>query len=403
MPTVVAVPTSAPRPRRLPAAATALLATATLALTLLLALLLPGGPTTADGRAEVGETELVRITGPGGGSVVVPARISTGVAGSSIDTLLADGLGLPRTDAERVTVTSAYGVQIRDRVPATVQLAGQSQSTRLVTVDRVPGEPVLVLGRSELGGLVVRAGEEYLTEPGVPQDAPVLGALLTSSTALDALQVLALIPVAALLVVLLRTMVGLRTLGTFSPVLLSLGYTQSGLPVGLALTAVLLVVGLLAVPVLLATRMPRIARLAVLVGLVSVVLVAITDLAGAGVGGGWSTALPVVVTAVVVERLWESAELDGWRRAGSEAGQTLGVAVGVTLLLFVPAVGVIASEYPLPVAAAAALAAGLAGTYRGARLLDRRSRRAAGRVGPAEPDDAPSRVVGMAGAATPAT
>lgn len=363
-----------PRPRPVPAAVTVLLAVAALAVTVLTALLLPGGPGAAGHRAEIGEAELVRVTGPDGSARVVLARISTGVAGSSIDTVLADELGLPRSDADRVTVTSAYGVQIRDRVPATVQLAGQPQSTRLVAVDREPGEPVLTLGRAELGGLLVRPGTRLLSEPGPERDAPALGALLTSSTALDAVQVLALIPVAALLVVLLRTVVGLRTLGTFSPVLLSLGYTQSGLAVGLGLTVVLLVAGLVAVPVLAAARMPRIARLAVLVGVVSVVLVAVTHLAGPGVGSGWSTALPVVVTAVVVERLWEAAELDGWRRAGGEALQTLAVAIGVTLLLFVPAVGDLASAHPLAVAAAAVCAAALTGVYRGPRLVDRWTR-----------------------------
>lgn len=374
MPNVGAVLMSTPRPRNfrpLPAAVTAVLAVAALAATVLIILLLPGGPDTAGHRAEIGEEEMVRVTGPDGAATVVLAQISTGVAGSSIDTVLADELGLPRAESDRVTVTSAYGVQIRDRVPATVQLAGQPQSTRLVAVDREPGEPALTIGRSELGGLLVRPGMRLLTDPGAERDAPALGALLTSSTALDAVQVLALIPVAALLVVLLRTVVGLRTLGTFSPVLLSLGYTQSGLLVGLGLTVVLLVAGLVAVPVLAAARMPRIARLAVLVGVVSVVLVGVTHLAGPGVGSGWSTALPVVVTAVVVERLWEAGELDGWRRAGGEALQTLTVAVGVTLLLFVPAVGDIASEYPLSVAVAAVLAAAITGTYRGARLLDR--------------------------------
>lgn len=371
-----------PRSQPLPAAITALLAVAALAAAVLITLLLPGGPDAGGHRVEVGEEELVRVTGPGGSAAVVLARISTGVAGSSIDSELADELGLPRTDADRVTVTSAYGVQVRDRVPATVQLAGQPQSTRLVAVDLLPGEPALTIGRSELGGLLVRPGMRLLSEPGPVRDAPALGSLLTSSTALDAVQVLALIPVAALLVVLLRTLVGLRTLGTFSPVLLSLGYTQSGLVVGLGLTAILLVAGLVAVPVLTVTRMPRIARLAVLVGIVSVVLVGVTHLAGPGVGSGWSTALPVVVTAVVVERLWEAGELDGWGRAGAEAVQTLAVAVGVTLLLFVPAVGDVASEHPLVVATAAVLAAALTGTYRGTRLLDRWDRPA---TGPADP------------------
>ncbi|WP_225924888.1 7TM domain-containing protein [Pseudonocardia abyssalis] len=211
---------STPRPRNfrpLPAAVTAVLAVAALAATVLIILLLPGGLDTAGHRAEIGEEEIVRVTGPDGSATVVLAQISTGVAGSSIDTVLADELGLPRTESDRVTVTSAYGVQIRDRVPATVQLAGQPQSTRLVAVDREPDEPALMIGRSELGGLLVRPGMRLLTTPGAERDAPALGALLTSSTALDAVQVLALIPVAALLVVLLRAVVGLRTLGTFSP------------------------------------------------------------------------------------------------------------------------------------------------------------------------------------------
>lgn len=359
-------PSSVPR---LPAALTVLLAVGGLILLGATTFLVPGRSAVPDVRADVGELENVRITSPEGVSRTVLARVSTGVAGSSVDRELAEELGLSSKDSDRVTVTSATGVQVRDRAPATVQLAGQPQSTRLTIVDVLDGEPSVLLGRSELGGVLVAPGQSLLTSPGPERAAGALGAFLAQSTALSALQVLALMPVAAMLVVLLRTVVGLRTLGTFSPVLLSLGYTQSGLAAGLGLTATLVVGGLLLQPLLKRSRMPRVARLAVLVGLVSVLLVAFTVLAGAG--SGWSTALPIVVTAVVIERLWETADLEGWRPAGVEGAVTLAVAITVTGLLFVPAVGETAAAHPLPVAAGAAVLAAVTGLYRGPRLLDR--------------------------------
>lgn len=361
-------PSSVPR---LPAALTVLLAVGGLVLLVLTTFLVPGHSAVPDVRADVGEIEYVRVTSPDGVTRTVLARVSTGVAGSSIDRELADELGLSRADSDRVTVTSATGLQVRDRAPATVQLAGQPQSTRLTVVDVLDGEPRVLLGRSELGGVLVQPGQSMLTSPGPERAASPLGAYLAQSTALSALQVLALMPVAAMLVVLLRTVVGLRTLGTFSPVLLSLGYTQAGLVVGLGLTTALVVGGLIVQPLLKRSRMPRVARLAVLVGLVSVLLVAFTVLAGPGAGSGWSTALPIVVTAVVIERLWETADLEGWLPAAGEGAVTLAVAIAVTGLLFVPIVGSVAAAQPLLVAAGAAVVAALTGLYRGPRLLDR--------------------------------
>lgn len=78
-----------------------------------------------------------------------------------------------------------------------------------------------------------------------------------------------------------------------------------------------------------------------------------------------------MVTAVVIERLWETADLEGWRSAGVEGAVTLAVAIAVTGLLFVPVVGQVAVAHPLPVAAGAAVLAAVTGLYRGSRLLDR--------------------------------
>ena len=102
---------------------------------------------------------------------------------------------------------------------------------------------------------------------------------------------------------------------------------------------------------------------------VSVVLVAITGAAGDG-GGAWGAALPVVVTAVMVERLWETWDLDGWRDAARDAAATTIVALLVTALLLAPLVRDLASAAPLAMALACAVWAGVAGTYRGLRLSE---------------------------------
>jgi hypothetical protein len=149
-----------------------------------------------------------------------------------------------------------------------------------------------------------------------------------------------------------------------------LGYTQAGLAAGLLLTTVMIALGFAAQPLLRRFRLPRIARLAVLIGIVTVVLLAVQQLAGPGDTTSWGAALPVVVTAVILERLWETWDLDGSRNAAIEAGLTVGVAVLVTTLLLAPTIRGLAETVPLPLAVACAIWAAVVGTYRGLRLTE---------------------------------
>ena len=107
--------------------------------------------------------------------------------------------------------------------------------------------------------------------------------------------------------------------------LLAIGYSQSGLVPGVLLTVSMFVLGFAVQPLLRRLRLPRVVRLAALIGVVTVALLSLQQL---GVASGpvdsWAASLPVVVTAIIIERLWETWELDGVRQALGDAALTLG-------------------------------------------------------------------------------
>lgn len=162
----------------------------------------------------------------------------------------------------------------------------------------------------------------------------------------------------------------MNTLGTFSPVLLAISYAQVGLLLGAILTVGLFVVGFLAQPLLRRLHLPRVARLAVLVGGVVAVLLGVQLLFDKQLGDTLNVSLPVVVTAVITERLWEQWDADGARDALVSAGLTLAVGVLVALLMLTPMIRYLADEVPLALALACGMWTIVAGTYRGLRLSE---------------------------------
>jgi len=348
-----------------------LLAVGAAALVLLTVVLSPRTDVSRSPDAVIGTQELVRITGPDGDSREVVARIDTGASASSMDDDLAEELGFDLDNAPTITVGSSLGRQERPVVEGEVQLAGRAMQARISVTDRDERTTQALIGRAEMRGLQVAVGQRLLTTPGQDEAPSALRALLSDGPALGPQSLLAVLPLAALVIVVLRVVVGLSTLGTFSPVLLSFGYTQAGLAQGLALTGAMLLIGIASQPLLRRLRLPRVARLTVLIGLVSLLLLGLQEVAGlGGAADSWGAALPVVVTAVIIERLWEVWDLDGTRAALGEAGLTLGVAVLVTFLLLAPLTRLLAETAPLPLALGCTLLAGLIGSYKGLRLVE---------------------------------
>ncbi|MCA1702950.1 MAG: hypothetical protein LC808_06645 [Actinobacteria bacterium] len=354
----------------LPVVVRVLVAVVALGVLIIGMIIAPGRSTSRSALPVIGEQETVRITGPTGKTIEGIARVDTGASASSIDEDLARELGFDLENAEMVTVQSSLGREKRPVVVGVVQIAGQPFASRLNVTDRGERSNPVLLGRSDLTGFQVQVGQRLLTTPGEERTPSALGALLAEASALGPAELLALLPLAALVVVLLRVVVGIQTLGIFSPVLLAFGYTQAGLFAGLVLTALMIALGFASQPLLRRFRLPRVARLTVLIGLVTVVLLAVQEFAGPGATTSWGAALPVVVTAVILERLWETWDLDGWRDAGIEAGLTVAVAVLVTALLLAPTVRGLAETVPLPLAISCAIWAAIIGTYRGLRLTE---------------------------------
>ena len=141
-------------------------------------------------------------------------------------------------------------------------------------------------------------------------------------------RVLLLVPVGAFLLVLLRNVVGLKTFGTFMPVLIALAFRQTQLLWGIVLFSALVAVGLLVRFYLERFRLLVVPRLAAVL-IVVVLLMAALSVASHqwGLPQGVSVALfPMVILTMTIERMttvWEE------RGAGEAIQQGLGsLAVG---------------------------------------------------------------------------
>ena len=207
--------------------------------------------------ATIGEQELVRITGPNGATIEAVARVDTGASASSLDVAIAEELGFDLDDAETVTVASSLGEEERPVVYGALQVAGQAKEGRFTVTDRSERSNPVLLGRAELASLQVQVGQQLLTTPGADEAPSTLATLLSQAPALGPLQLLALLPLAVLVIVLLRVFVGVQTLGTFSPVLLAIGYTQAGFVAGVGLTVLIIGAGFVAQPLLRRFRLPK--------------------------------------------------------------------------------------------------------------------------------------------------
>ena len=299
------------------------------------------------------------------------ARIDTGAERSSIDTGLAKELGLDLAHAERLKVTSSLGEEERPVVGVTLQIGSRTIPTKVTVTDRQQLSSQVLVGRHDLDGFLVDVARTHLTTPG-SAGRPSALSLFFSAGPLPPSQgaLLAGLAMGATLVVALRQVVGVHTFGTFAPVLLALTYVTTGLPMGLLVTVVVCSLAVLVEPLIRRLRLPRVARLAVLIGTVTVVISANQALFGSDGGTLVGAAFPVVVLAAILERFWECREEDGLRSALLGWLLTVSVAVGVSLVLVLPAVRATSETYPLELAAVLTVVCVLVGRYRGLRASE---------------------------------
>lgn len=185
----------------------------------------------------------------------------------------------------------------------------------------------------------------------VPGRRTLLEILDLTRLPLETHQVVALIlliPLGALVTVLFRTVIGLRTFGTFTPTLLALSFVYSDWRTGLFVFAVVMVLGLLSRNLLDRIKLLVVPRLSVILTIVVLTLVFCISLMDYTqlTPTPQAVLLPMVILTMTIERFFINAEEDGFHNAFRMFLLTLLVAFCCYLVLRWNAVGRLLLAYP---------------------------------------------------------
>lgn len=188
---------------------------------------------------------------------------------------------------------------------------------------------------------------------------------------------LLVIPLGIFLLVVLRNVVGLKTFGTFMPVLIALAFRQTGILWGVAFFAIIVAIGLSVRFYLDRLKLLLVPRLAVGVMVVVLIIAVLTVLFyHLGFARGLSLGLfPIVILTMTIERMSVVWEENGPLEAMQQAAGSLVVGVLTFLVMNVPQLEHLLFVFPelLLVVLAATL---LLGRYSGYRLTELRRFRA---------------------------
>lgn len=185
--------------------------------------------------------------------------------------------------------------------------------------------------------------------------------------------IIVMIPLGALLVVLLRNFIGIRTVGTFMPVLIAIAFRETQLLGGLLFFTLIIVVGLAIRAYLEHLRLLLVPRLASVLTVV-VILMTLVSIAShrMGVDTGLSVALfPMVILTMMIERMSVTWEELGAKDAITEGMGTMMTAVLIYMVMGIGPIRHMLFVFPelLLLILAATL---LAGRYTGFRLTEYR-------------------------------
>ena len=184
-------------------------------------------------------------------------------------------------------------------------------------------------------------------------------------------QVLLVVPVGIFLLVVLRNVVGIRTFGTFMPVLIALAFRQTELLWGIVLFCIVLACGLGVRFYLEQLKLLLVPRLASVVIVVILIMSGLSMLSHKlGFERGLSVALfPIVILSMTIERMSIVWDERGPKEAFIQAGGSLTAAALCYLVMHIPLVKHIAFVFPetLLIVLAATL---LLGRYTGYRLVE---------------------------------
>jgi hypothetical protein len=180
-----------------------------------------------------------------------------------------------------------------------------------------------------------------------------------------------LLPVGALVVVVMRILVGLKTSGTFMPVLIALAFLQTELVPGVTSFVVVVAIGLMIRSYLSSLNLLLVSRIATLVVVVIgiITLFSLLSYQFGLMGGLTITFFPMIILAWTIERMSITWEEQGPREVAVQGGGSLLVAVLAFLVMDQPLARHLAFNFPELNLCVLALIL-LLGRYTGYRLLE---------------------------------
>jgi hypothetical protein len=180
-----------------------------------------------------------------------------------------------------------------------------------------------------------------------------------------------LLPIGALVVVVMRILVGLKTSGTFMPVLIALAFLQTELIPGLTSFVLVVAVGLMIRSYLSSLNLLLVSRIATLVVVVIGIITAFSLLSyQMGLMSGLTiTFFPMIILAWTIERMSITWEEQGPREVLLQGGGSLLVATLAFLVMDQPLIRHLAFNFPeLNLGVLSVIL--LLGRYTGYRLLE---------------------------------
>jgi hypothetical protein len=143
-------------------------------------------------------------------------------------------------------------------------------------------------------------------------------------------RILLMVPLGAFLIVLLRNVIGIKTFGTFMPILIALAFRETELIWGIVLFSLIVALGLAIRFYLEYLQLLLVPRLAAVLIIVIILMTMMTIFSyKLGFSHGLSIALfPMVILAMTIERMSLI-----WEEKGPSEAITQGVAAYLSLLL----------------------------------------------------------------------
>ncbi|CEL28509.1 MULTISPECIES: inactive transglutaminase family protein [Pseudomonas] len=183
--------------------------------------------------------------------------------------------------------------------------------------------------------------------------------------------IMVMIPIGVLVILILRNLIGLQTLGTFTPVLIALAFRETQLGFGILLFTVITALGLSLRSYLEHLKLQMLPRLSVVLTFVVVLIAAISLFSHKlGLERGLSVALfPMVILTMTIERLSITWEERGASHAMKVAIGTLFAASLAHLIMTVPELIYFVFTFPAILLILVGFMLAM-GRYRGYRLTE---------------------------------